>query len=166
MIVFNSPTLILLARTELLEKFLDARNAEAVIPKEVERECCEEKQSADALLIRTLIQEKKISVRALKDRRLVSKVLADFPVGKGEAEALALALSQKARLFATDDRKAIQACKLMKIPFTTALAILVRMHKKGLLDKDQARAKLEALRQYGRYKKNIVEDAKSKLGVS
>ena len=158
-----SSTLILLARVELLETFLAALNEGVVIPKQVQKECCEEKQSVDALLIRRLIQEKKILVQPVKDKRLYGKILADFPLGKGEAEALALAVSQKARLFATDDKRAIEASRLLKITFTTAIGILVRMYEKGVLEKDEALAKLESLRKYGRYKKEIIEDAKSRL---
>ncbi|MEE9145562.1 MAG: hypothetical protein V3U06_12420 [Candidatus Binatia bacterium] len=165
MIVFNSSTLILLAKAELLDTFLAALNDKVVIPKQVETECCEEKQSVDALLIRKVIQEKKIFVQPLKNKRLYGKILADFPLGKGEAESLALAVSQKARLFATDDKRAIQASKLLKIPFTTAIDILVRMYEKGVLEKQEAREKLEALRKYGRYKKEIIKDAKSRLEV-
>lgn len=165
MIVFNSSTLILLAKAELLDTFLAEFKDKVVIPKRVQTECCEEKQSVDALLIRKAIQEKKLFVQPLKDKRLYGKILADFPLGKGEAEALALAASQKARLFATDDKKAIQASKLLKIPFTTAPDILLGMYEKGLLEKQEARAKLEALRKYGRYKREIIEDAKSRLEV-
>lgn len=165
MIVFNSSTLILLAKAELLDTFLAALDDKVVIPQQVHTECCEEKQSADALLIQRVIQERKIFVQPLKDKRLYMKLLADFPLGKGEAEALALAVSQTARLFATDDKRAIQASKLLKVPFTTALAILARMYEKGLLEKQEARAKLEALRKHGRYKKEIIEDAKSRLEV-
>ncbi len=148
-----------------MDTFLAALDEQVVIPKEVERECCEEKGAADALFIRRAIREKRIAVQPLKARRVSGKILADFPLGKGEAEALALAFSQKARLFATDDKKAIQASKLLKIPFTTAVGILVRMHEKGLLEKKEALLKLEALRRCGRYKKNIIEDAMSKLEV-
>ncbi len=125
----------------------------------------EEKHTPDALSIQRLIQAKKIAVQPLKARRLYGKILADFPLGKGEAEALALAFSRKARLFATDDKRAIQTCKLLKIPFTTAVDILVRMHEKGLLEKEEAQRKLEALRNYGRYQRDIIENAKSRLGV-
>ncbi len=160
MIVFNSSTLILLAKVELLDTFLAALDEQVVIPKEVERECCEEKGAAAALFIRRAIRERRIAVQPPKARRVSGKIRADFPLGKGEAEALALAFSQKARLFATDDKKAIQASKLLKIPFTTAVGILVRMHETGLLEKKEALLKLEALRRCGRYKKNIIEDAK------
>ena len=165
MIVFNASTLILLAKVELLDTFLDAAGDKAVVPKEVEKECCEEKSTVDALLIRRAIQEKKIAVQPLEDRRVYGKILADFPLGKGEAEALALALSQKARLFATDDKTAIQASKLLKIPFTTAVDILVRMFEKGLLKKREAQLKLEGLGKYGRYRRDIIEDANSRLEV-
>jgi len=165
MIVFNSSTLILLAKVELLDTFLGAVDEKFVIPKEVERECCEEKRTPDALLIQAAIQEKRIAVQPLPARRLYAKILADFPLGRGEAEALALAVSRKARLFGTDDKKAIQAAKLLRIPFTTAVGILVRMSEKGLLTKKEAQLKLEALRKHGRYKKDIIEDAKAKLEV-
>jgi len=165
MIVFNSSTLILLARVELLDTFLAALDETVTIPKEVERECCEGKRTPDALLIQKAMQAKKIVVQPMKARRLYGKILADFPLGKGEAEALSLALSRKARLFVTDDKKAIQASKLLKISFTTAVDILVRMYEKGLLEKKEAQRKLEALRKYGRYKRDIIEDAKSRLEV-
>ena len=165
MIVFNSSTLILLAKAELLETFLAEIKDNVVIPRQVQMECCEEKQLVDALLIRKAIQERKLFVQPLKDKRLYRRILADFPLGKGEAEALALAASRKARLFATDDKKAIQASKLLKIPFVTALDILVGMYDKGLLEKLEAHAKLEALRKYGRYKREIIEDAKSRLEI-
>ncbi len=163
MIVSNSSTLILLAKVELLDAFLAALDEKITIPKEVERECCETKRTADALLIQRAIQEKEIVVHALKEKRVYGKILADFPLGKGEAEALALALSQKAKLLLTDDKKAIQATKLLKIPFATAIGTLVRMHEKGLVEKKEADLKLEALRKHGRYKREIIEDAKSRL---
>ena len=165
MIVFNSSTLILLAKVELLDTFLGAVDEKVVIPKEVERECCEEKRTPDALLIQAAIRENRIAVQPLPARRLYAKILADVPLGKGEAETLALAVTRKARLFATDDEKAIQAAKLLRIPFTSAVAILVRMSERGLLAKKEAQLKLEALRKHGRYKKDIIEDAKAKLEV-
>ena len=37
------------------------------------------------------------------------------------------------------------------------------MVEKGLLEKEEAELKLEALAKYGRYKRGMIEDAKSKL---
>jgi predicted nucleic acid-binding protein len=42
-------------------------------------------------------------------------------LGKGEAEAIALALKEKAELLGIDDKNGINACKLLGIRFTTAV---------------------------------------------
>ena len=87
----------------------------------------------------------------------------DFPLGKGEAEAIALAISEKAAVIGIDDKQAINACKLLRIPFTTAVAILIRMHEKGVIQTEDALRKLEALQRFGRYKIEIMNAARSKL---
>jgi len=136
MLIFDASTLILLARTEILERFLDT-TLEVCIPKEVERECCEEKKSEDALLIQRVIKDEKITVKLARQKRVGEKVHRDFNLGRGESEAMTLALLQKGSLLATDDKRAINACKVLKIPYTTALAILIRMYEKGLLEGDR-----------------------------
>ena len=161
--VVDASTLILLAKAELLEKFLEQIAQEVVIPKEVERESCRVKKSFDALIIQRAISEKKIAVKAIKDRNLVAQLQRDFALALGEAEAIALAIARRARLVAIDDKSGINACKLLRVAFTTALAILVRMHEKGLIDRETATAKLGALERYGRYKADIVADARSRL---
>src|ERR1035441_5388582 len=130
---------------------------------EVEKECCGVKKSLDALMIQKTLDESRIIVIAVKDRKLVTKLQGDFGLGRGEAEAIALALAEKARIVGIDDKNGINACKLLGIPFTTAIAILVRMRGKGLLSTSEALAKLAALATHGRYKKSIMEDARRKL---
>ena len=163
MIIFDSSTLILLARTDLLGKFIGALNEPFVVPKAVQRECCEEKGSVDALFIQRMIQEKRIRVKALKATKLYQKFCKDFGFGRGETEAITLAYSEQAKLLATDDKQAILACRLLKIPYTTAIDILIRMYQKGVVKKEEAQLKLDALARYGRYKPAILLDAKSRL---
>jgi predicted nucleic acid-binding protein len=93
----------------------------------------------------------------------VLKPAGDFGLGRGEAEAIALALEEKAQIVGIDDKNGINACKLLGIPFTTAIGVLIRMREKGLLPVNDALAKLAALATYGRYKQSIVEDARRKL---
>lgn len=109
------------------------------------------------------MEEGKIEVREITDNQ-TEKIMNDFKVNIGEAEAMALALDNKGSLLATDDKNAINACKLLNIPFTTSIGILIRAKGKNLLTKEEALAKLEQLSKYGRYKKDIISDAKSKLG--
>jgi predicted nucleic acid-binding protein len=165
MIIFDSSTLILLARTDLLERFMRHMNQAIVIPKAVARESCEEKKSLDALAIQRAIQEKRITVMGIKAIKLAKHLAKDFGLGQGETEAIALASSKKAQLLATDDKRALLACRLLKIPYTTAIDILIRMSQKKILSEEETQLKLQALERYGRYKQEILLDAKSKLGV-
>jgi predicted nucleic acid-binding protein len=163
MIVFDASTLILIAKTELLAPFLAGTELQVAIPEEVERECCSGKMTLDALIIQGAVEQRRIRVMAVKDHKLIAKLQDDFSLGKGEAEALALALKEKTRLLGIDDKNGINAAKLLGIPFTTAVGILVRSCEKGLLDPAEALAKLTALAAYGRYKHSIIEDARRKM---
>ena len=163
MVVLDASTLILIAKVEMLELFLAKSKLQVAIPVEVEKECCASKKSLDALIIRKALDESRIKVIDIKNRSLVTKLRGDFGLGRGEAEAIAIALEEKAQIVGIDDKNGINACKLLGIPFTTAIAILVRMRGKGLLSTSEALAKLAALATYGRYKKSIMEDARRKL---
>ncbi len=163
MIVFDSSTLILTAKIELLDLFLSEIGIEVAIPRAVEEECCGGKKTLDALMIQKAVDESRITVRSVKNRKLVLKLEADFSMGRGESEAIALALQEKARLVGIDDKRGINACKLTGVPFTTAIAILLRSRQKGLIEKDDALARLSSLARHGRYKSSILEDAKRRL---
>jgi predicted nucleic acid-binding protein len=163
MVVFDASTLILIAKAELLEPFLAGSKLRVAIPVEVEKECCGSKKTLDALMIRKAVDESRIKVVAVKNRRLVAKLRADFSLGNGEAEAIALALNEKAQLLGIDDKNGINACKLLGIAFTTAVGILIRSREKGLLEGPDAHAKLAMLAKHGRYENSILEDARLKL---
>jgi|SRR5215472_8596572 len=163
MIVFDSSTLILTAKVEVLGSFLESVDFQVSVPTEVARESCAVKKSLDALLIQKAIDESKIKVCAVKDRKFVIKLRRDFGLGAGEAEATVLAQSEKAILVGIDDKNGINACKLLGIPFTTAMGILIRMHEKQLLTPEEALTKLRIVAKHGRYKQSILEDAMRKL---
>ena len=163
MIVFDASTLILLTKAELLEKFLASFDQDVHVPRAVEQECCGRRTSLDALQIRQAIQEGKIRVATVGDKKLCEQLCRDFTLGRGEGEAVTHAFEQKARLVGIDDKKGINACKLLHIPFTTAMDILIRMREKGLIEQNEAALKLQALVNYGRYKAAIVGAAQSKL---
>ena len=163
MFVFDSSTLILTAKMELLDLFLSEIGMEVAIPRAVEEECCGGKKTLDALMIQKAVDESRITVRSVKNRKLVLKLEEDFSMGRGESEAIALALQEKARLVGIDDKRGINACKLAGVPFTTAVAILLRSRQKGLIDRSDALARLSSLARYGRYKSSILEDAKRRL---
>jgi predicted nucleic acid-binding protein len=163
MIILDSSTLILISKIELLDAFLKSIGMEIAIPKAVEDECCGGKRTFDALIIRKALDESRIKVRTASNRKLVMKLQQDFSMGKGESEAIALAMQEKALLVGIDDKCGTNACKLSGISFTTAIGILVRSREKGLIDRDEALFKLKSLARFGWYRGVILEDAKIRL---
>ena len=66
-------------------------------------------------------------------------------------------------LVGVDDKRGINACKLTGVRFTTAIAIPLRSRHKGLINRNDARARLSSLARHGRYQSSILEDAKPRL---
>ena len=160
--VFDSSTVILLAKIDLFEKFVSNYQGEILIPDRVRAEICVKGREETPLLIK-LIKEKKVNVKKIKKRQQIIKVMEDFNIDRGEAEALMLAIQEKAEAVATDDRNATRACKMLKINFVTAIAFLIRSFEKKLISKDEALLKLRKLQSFGRYGKSILEDATNRI---
>lgn len=163
MVVFDSSTLILLAKADILDQFINDYEGKVLVPREVEKESCERKMSFDALLIRKRIQEKIIGVANISNTSLCARLMEDFRLGRGEAEALVLAIERKAKLVATDDKNAIKACKILKLSFTSAIAILIRLSEKGAIETERIKAALNTLIKNGRYSGEILKEVKERL---
>ena len=157
--VFDSSTLILLAKIDLLRE--SAEDILIVIPPKVKEECLF-KESLDALLIKTLIAEGKIKVEKAGNREAVRKLRADFRIEAGEAQALWLGKRLGVPL-AVDDGPTIKACKVLGVQFVTAIHFLINLRARGKLELPLALAKLDALAAYGRYSRKIIEDAAQRL---
>jgi predicted nucleic acid-binding protein len=101
----------------------------------VEVECVGSQPRPDGLLIQQRIREGRLSVRQVRQSRVATRLMQDFRLGLGEAEALVLALEneEEAAAVATDDRNAIRACKVLRLGFVSSLGILVRAVEKHLL---------------------------------
>jgi len=158
MIVFDSSTLILLAKIDLLRRI--TTRFKVIITKEVEKESVN-KECFDAKLIGRLIKEEKIKVDRITRERDKEKLEQDFNIEEGEASALLLAKTKNCPL-ATDDGPTIKACKVINIEFITAIHFLIRAYKDNL-GEDIAFAKLEKLKKYGRYSSRIIDDAYKKI---
>ena len=157
--VFDSSTLILLAKVDLLRE--TAEDISIVIPAKVKEECLL-KDSLDALLIKTLIAEGKIKVEKAGHQEAVSKLQADFRIEGAEAQALWTAKKLGCPV-AVDDGPAIKACKVLGVQFATAIHFLINLKVRGKLELPMALAKLDGLATYGRYSRKIIEDAAKRL---
>lgn len=96
------------------------------------------------------------------EQEMTNKIIKDFNINKGEAETLAIAKNKNLGI-ATDDRPTIKACKILDIKFATAIHFLIKLYEKGKLTKDMALEKLKNLENYGRYKEEILVNARKEI---
>lgn len=160
MIVFDASTLILLAKATILRSIIE--HIAAVIPPIVRRECIREQEREDAKLIGHLIDEGVIRVQEPEHPRDIERLQRDFDLDRGEATALVLALERRLPL-ATDDTPARKACIILKVPHTGAVALLVALAEHKVISAELALEKLKKLKQYGRYKAEILENARVRI---
>ena len=161
MLVSNTSTLVLLAKIGCLEEFIEITPV-IEIPSDVKREALFEKESYYAKLIEKFIDEKKIKVVEVR-AKIIQQVMAEFRLDKGEAAAYAMFNSKMHKAIMTDDGELIKLCKLEKIPFICAMAIVIRLYDKKVLSKEKTIVKLEELYKIGRYSKDIYEHFKSEV---
>lgn len=157
--VFDTSSLILLAKIDLLRNLSEDINLS--ITEEVEVEATK-KETNDAQLIQNVIEEGKIGVESSK-KEITDRLAEDFNIDKGESSAMGLYKEREYDLLVTDDGKSIDACKVLDIDYTTALNLLVRLVEKGKLDKERGVAKLRKLEDYGWYKSRLIERAEKSI---
>jgi len=160
MVSFDSSTLILLAKIDLLRGVL--QDIEIIITDIVKKECTV-KDTFDAKLISTLISTDEIRVERGLAKKEIDRIRKDFKIHAGEASALSLA-KKKAFPLATDDGLTIKACKILNIPFLTAIHFLLHAFEEGTIsDQEMALVKMEKLAAFGRYNHRIIESTISRI---
>ena len=162
MLFVDASTLILAAKTELLDLFIEASHEPLAISPEVEKEATQ-KKTFDALLIRQRIDEKRLTVKNVKGKATVKKIMVDFSLHKGEAETIALCMENSGKAIATDDYNAMKACSVLNIEYATSLGILLKLYKDKKLGKEDAKLKLDGLARYGRFSREIIDDFTQRL---
>lgn len=156
-IVFDASTAILLAKADLLRQVVI--KGEAWMPATVVREVTA-KQSHDSRAIQVLINEELI--RSVRVKGGFLDLARDFRLHAGEAESVALAREKKA-VCATDDGPAIRCCKVLGVPFVTAIGFLVALAEAQELEKGLALELVGTLERFGRYNVRILEDAARRI---
>ena len=152
MLVSNSSTIILIAKATLLSKFLDSVK-NVTITKVIHDEIIK-KDSFENLSIKKEIEKGRIKVEIVDDR-LYLTTLKHFKLDEGEASAFALLQERKYNGILTDDKELIKLCKIEDIKFTSAMAVVVKLFKKRIINKTEALEKIEKLQGYGRYSNEL-----------
>lgn len=161
MLASNTSTLVLLAKIGCLETFIQMSPA-IEIPVQVEKEALFERDSYYARLIAKLIQDKKIKIVQIEEAK-INAIMSQFKLNDGEAATYILFNRKKHEAVLTDDGELIKLCKLEKIPFTCAMAVVIRLFEKKKLSKEETINKLEELYKIGRYSKELYEHFKTEV---
>ena len=164
-IISDASTLILLQKIILLDKLV--KNFEFIISQEIYNEAVikgKKIKSKDSYSIESKINSGIIKVKKVKDRKRVNQIIDEFSLEKGETEAIVLFLQENADILAIDDHKAINVCKIYKIPFITALTFVIAALDAKIIMKNEAKEMVRNLGIYGRYKDELVYKALNYAG--
>lgn len=163
MIVGDACSIILLAKSTVLEEF--AKRNHLTIPQEVYREVTagKEKKLFDALLMERLAKEKKIVVLKTANPSAVEKLAHDFGMGKGEAETLSLTLEDPRRIILTDNKQGRKAAKIHGLHLIGSLEVVAALYKLQHIEKEKAFDALQVLRQVGWFEEHLIKQAEEEM---
>jgi predicted nucleic acid-binding protein len=159
LVVSDATMLIFLAKLDLID-FLLAIYSQIYIPEKVYVESVingKFTKRLDAVMLEKYVENQKIKVQKVKKILEIKKMMIDFNIHEGEAEAIALYFQINADLLGTDDYRTLKTCKILKIHyFTTPMFIMhsVSSHK---LIKAIALEKIQQLGKIGWYKNDILD---------
>ncbi len=156
-LVLDASTAILLAKIGLLRELVG--EGEVWMAEVAFREATA-KDVDDARIIRKLAEEGLLRRVSPKEGR--GKYEKDFRLDPGEAETIALAQEMGA-IAGTDDGPAIRCLKVLGLPFTSAIALLLAMAEVGSVAPELAIELLAKLERFGRYDPRILEDAARRI---
>ena len=156
-LALDASTAILLAKIDLLRVVVG--QGKVLMGMAAYREATV-KDTDDAKIIRLLVEEQ--SITTIKVKANPSDLRRDFRLDLGEAETILLA-QERGAICGTDDGPAIRACKVLGLPFTSAIALLPLLAERGWVKRDLALELLAKLETFGRYNARILEDAGRKI---
>lgn len=161
-VVADASSLILMAKCSLLRPY--GERADLVVARRVLQEVATrdlQRTYPDALDIARAVERGTLRVIPVRTRRKLP-----ISLGPGEAATIRLFLQEDADLVLSDDGRAIRACRILELPFTTTPRVVVDLHRAGALSHERARHALEKLAVIGRYANEVIAAALNALEES
>ncbi len=151
-----------MAKTGVLDIVINNLKHKLTITTGIYLECTAKKESFDANIIKRRIEDKLIDRKDVQDKVLFEKIKKDFKLGTGEAEAIVFCIKNKIGLI-TDDKRAINTCKILGINFATLPNILVQLSRRKVITKEETGLYFDKLQRYGRYSAFIIQKVREEL---
>lgn len=157
-IVMDACTLILLAKSLVLEKTLNA--FEIVTTTEVYAEVAKgkEKKFEDALLAEKLKTSNLLKIDS-SNKKIMNQISEKFNMGEGESSVISLALTEKNIIVATDNKQGRKAARVHDLSLIGSLELVVSLNKKGIIDRNKATEAINVLQREGWFQSHLIERA-------
>lgn len=165
-VIADASSLILLAKSELLESILT--KLDIIVPEEVYEEAVvrgKAKGHADAFQLETFFNAKQLQTKSV-GKENIQRIQKLFNLSAGERDALALAQQLGVTDLLIDDKKGINACRALGLRFNTALDLVVGLRKQGIITKAKAFKVFGQLEVYGWYAKTLLQQARSDIDAT
>lgn len=154
-VVFNTSPLIFLTRLELLEIFL-SQQGEYFTPKAVFDEI-QAKEDEVSLSLKIIFANQKIEIKPIQMSILANSL--SQRLGRGESEAMTLALELNADCIILDDFAARREASRLGLQVKGTLAIIKKLHQEGELTIDNLEELYQRIISIGfRVKRSIFDD--------
>ncbi|MHA1521368.1 MAG: hypothetical protein ACTSRK_14385 [Promethearchaeota archaeon] len=114
-------------------------------------------EKEDAFFIEDRINNKLVKVIDIQNTKSRDKLMKDFKIHLGEAECIVLFSEIEAELLGTDDKKTINLCKMLKIPYFSVLSFIMLCISESRISKSRAVLKIRKLERFGWYKSSFLE---------
>jgi predicted nucleic acid-binding protein len=154
-IVLNTSPLIFLTRLEFLEIFL-SQPGEYFTPQAVFDEI-QAKEDEVSLSLKTIFANQKIEIRPIQMSVLANSL--NQRLGRGESEAMTLALELNANYTILDDFAARREASRLGLQVKGTLAIVKKLHQEGQITIDNLEELYQRIISIGfRVKRSIFDD--------
>jgi len=162
MIIIDASSIILLAKASILETVtgIDKVLISDGVYKEVSRG--KETGKPDSLLLERLLQEGKINLKTA-DKSSVDSLKKSFGIFAGENETISIAQETGARFVLIDDRKGINVCKALNLPFMTAIDVNIDLYENKLITFQKALDSFEKIKKFGWIGQDILDSREKRL---
>jgi len=145
MIVSNATPLLHLARAGLLD-LLPKLYVRVIVPASVREEVIGRGDPRPEAQVLQAVADAWLDVRSLsaRERRMSEALRRAAPVGRGEADAIALAEALKSTLL-MDDRVAVDLARMRGVETRWTTSTVLEAHRRGVLNRAAARRAIEDL---------------------
>ncbi|MBI2557711.1 hypothetical protein HYW20_00145 [Candidatus Woesearchaeota archaeon] len=163
-IAIDSCSIILLAKASVLEAA--ANKFKLIITNAVYEEILNGKNRkfVDALLTEKLVREKMMSIRKVKNKKIIKRLMGDFNLGLGEAEVLALTLEKQCSIISTDNKQGRKAAAICNLSLVGSIDIIVSLYRLKSIDSYKAIDALKKLREFGWFQDYLIDNAMKEVG--